>query len=96
MQEYIRRTDHQPHLKTAYYLKLIEETGELAEAIRKDKREADTGTIKGTIEEELYDVLYYIAALANVYEIDLETCFRHKEQINKAKWNKEAGGGYER
>ena len=34
-----------------YFLKLIEEVGELAEVIRKDKR-MDGENIKGTIEEE--------------------------------------------
>ena len=39
--------------------------------------------IKGTIEEELYDVLYYVTCLANVYDIDLENCHHMKEAINK-------------
>lgn len=72
-----------------YYLKLVEEVGELAEVIRKDARlEKNEGRIKGTIEEELCDVLYYVAALANVYDIDLESCFEQKDAINKVKWNK--------
>ncbi|NIK76387.1 chloramphenicol 3-O phosphotransferase [Paenibacillus castaneae] len=41
---------------------MIEEIGELAEVLRKDKRLTDQ-TIKGTIEEELYDVLYYVTCL---------------------------------
>ena len=41
-----------------YFLKLIEEVGELSEVIRKNKRMEDN-FIKGTIEEELSDVLYY-------------------------------------
>ena len=42
-----------------YFLKLIEEVGELSEVIRKNKRMEDN-FIKGTIEEELSDVLYYV------------------------------------
>ena len=42
-----------------YFMKFIEEVGELSECIRKDKRMIND-EIKGTIEEELYDVLYYI------------------------------------
>lgn len=38
----------------------MEEVGELAEVIRKNKRIKEKGTIKGTIEEELSDVLYYL------------------------------------
>ncbi|TLS52203.1 hypothetical protein FE782_09500 [Paenibacillus antri] len=88
LQEYIKGTDYAPDQKLHYFYKLVEEIGELSEVIRKNRRIKDTGHIKGTIEEELYDVLYYIAALANVYDIDLEECFRLKEEINKAKWNK--------
>ncbi|MBM7565551.1 MazG nucleotide pyrophosphohydrolase domain-containing protein [Paenibacillus sacheonensis] len=88
LQAYIKSTDHNPTLKEHYFYKLIEETGELAEVIRKNRRLEASDTIKGTIEEELYDVLYYVAAIANCYDIDLETCFRLKEEINKVKWRK--------
>ena len=64
-----------------YFLKLIEETGELAEVIRKEKRMLGND-IKGTIEEELSDVLYYVVMIANTYDIDLEECFRLKEEYN--------------
>jgi NTP pyrophosphatase (non-canonical NTP hydrolase) len=85
LQAYIKNKDHNPEKREAYILKLMEEIGELAEAIRKDKRMTD-GQIKGTIEEELYDVLYYLLALANIYEVDLETSFHLKEALNKVKW----------
>ncbi len=88
LQHYIKSKDFQPELKTAYFQKLIEEVGELSEVLRKDRRLAQEGTIKGTIEEELYDVLYYIFGIANVYDIDIEQCFRLKEEINKEKYNK--------
>ena len=64
-----------------YFLKLIEEVGELSEVIRKNKRMEDN-FIKGTIEEELSDVLYYVLVIANTYDIDLEECFRMKEDLN--------------
>jgi len=88
LQAYIKKTDFSPEHKNDYFLKLIEEVGELSEVIRKDRRMSQTDTIKETIEEELYDVLYYTLALANVYDIDLEECFKLKEEINKVKWNK--------
>ena len=44
------------------------------------------GDIKGTIEEELYDALYCILALANVYGIDLEECHRLKDELNRRKY----------
>ncbi len=68
-----------------YFLKLIEEVGELAEAIRKNNR-MDGDNIKGTIEEEISDVLYYIAVIANTYDIDLEKCFRTKEELNAKRY----------
>ena len=68
-----------------YFYKLIEETGELAEVIRKNERMKDNN-IKGTIEEELSDVLYYVLMIANTYDIDLETCFRLKEEVNRIRY----------
>ena len=86
LQSYIKEKDFKPELINAYFFKLIEEVGELSEVIRKNKRLSETQTIKGTIEEELYDVLYYVIALANVYDIDLESSFRLKEEINRQKY----------
>lgn len=86
LQEYIKGFDHQPDKKNDYFLKLIEEVGELADALRKNKRLNQTGNIKGTVEEEMYDILYYISALANIYEVDLEQCFHLKEEINREKY----------
>ena len=63
-----------------YFLKLIEEVGELAEVIRKEQR-MEGNNIKGTI-EELSNVLYYVLMIANTYDIDLEDCFRMKEELN--------------
>ncbi len=88
LQHYIKQFDHHPSEKNAYFMKLIEEIGELAEVIRKNVRFSETGDIKGTIEEELSDVLYYVISLANVYDIDLAESFKMKDAINKAKWNR--------
>ncbi|WP_462271982.1 MazG nucleotide pyrophosphohydrolase domain-containing protein [Methanohalophilus sp.] len=56
--------------KTATTLWLVEEVGELAEAIRRDDRE--------NIREELADCFAWIGALANLYGIDLEESFNEK------------------
>lgn len=70
-----------------YFLKLIEEVGELSEMIKSDRRlEVDNGkakAIKNTIEEEMADVLYYLLALANTYNVDLLETFIHKQRYNK-------------
>lgn len=86
LQDFIKSKDYNLDLKQGYFLKLIEEVGELSEAIRKDIRLQDND-IKGTIEEELYDVLYYVLALANIYDINMEECIELKEKINKEKYN---------
>jgi NTP pyrophosphatase (non-canonical NTP hydrolase) len=86
LQNFIKSKDFNPNLKQGYFFKLIEEVGELSEAIRKDIR-LQGNDIKGTVEDELYDVLYYVLALANVYDINLEECAQLKEKINKEKYN---------
>lgn len=90
LQKLIGSIDHKNNAIDKYFYKLAEEVGELAQAIRKNKRFADTNEIKGTIEEELYDVLYYTVCLANMFEIDLETCGRLKEDVNALKYNRQS------
>lgn len=69
-------------------LKLIEEFGELAENIRKNTR-FNGKNIKGTIEEEVFDVFYYTIAIANEYRIELEKVFEIKDKINQEKYERE-------
>ena len=69
-------------------LKLIEEFGELAENIRKNTR-FNGKNIKGTIEEEVFDVFYYTIAIANEYGIELEKVFEIKDKINQEKYERE-------
>ena len=66
----------------------MEEVGELAEVVKKNKRMEAGKTIKGTIEEELQDVLYYIICIANLNNIDLQECIYLKEEINCQKYNR--------
>ncbi len=87
LQEAIKTIDYKPNAVDKYFYKLSEEVGELAKAIRKDNRIVDKN-IKGTVEEELNDVLYYIICLANLYDIDLEECIRLKESLNAAKYTR--------
>ena len=78
---------HKNNSKEKYMLKLMEEVGELAKVINEDVRMKDK-EIKGTIEEELQDVLYYVTCLANIYGIDLEECIYLKEELNCKKYNR--------
>ena len=84
-EKYMRTKPEELKNTQRYFLKLIEEVGELAEVIRKNQRMED-GNIKGTIEEELSDVLYYVLMIANTYDINLEKCFRIKEELNSIRY----------
>ncbi|GHU82333.1 nucleotide pyrophosphohydrolase [Clostridia bacterium] len=88
LQEYIREQDYRPELKQGYFLKLAEEVGELSLAMRKNATPATESTLKGTIEEEIYDVVYYALAIANCYDIDVEKWIYIKEKINDEKYSR--------
>ena len=87
LQEYIKSKDFNPKQVKDYFLKLSEETGELARAIRKDLRPTEDFQVKETVEEELWDVIYYALAIANCYNIDLEKVIPQKEKLNNNKYN---------
>lgn len=89
LQEYIRAKDFNPELKKDYFLKLAEEVGELGKAVRKNLVRGKTESVKGTIDEEIWDVVYYAIALANCYGIDLEDAIREKEELNRTKYGSE-------
>ncbi len=86
LQEYIKAKDNHPELVKEYFLKLSEEVGELSEAIRKNKIRIENSSVKGTIDEEIWDVIYYALAIANCYDIDLEKAIKDKEKINAEKY----------
>lgn len=88
LQRYIRAKDNHPELTKDYFLKMSEEVGELAKAMRKDLRPS-TGGIKETIDEELWDVICYALAIANCYDIDLEQVIAEKEALNQKKYHTE-------
>lgn len=52
------------------FIWLVEEVGELADAIKKGDKEA--------LKEEISDVLAWLFSLANILEIDVEVAFREK------------------
>ncbi|MCC6643375.1 hypothetical protein IT411_01380 [Candidatus Peregrinibacteria bacterium] len=64
---------------------LMEECGELARACRKYtsiKSDANREQ-QENLQHELADILMYVFAIANKYQLDLEKAFRDKEEINK-------------
>ncbi len=86
LQNYIRQKDCHPELIKDYFLKLSEEVGELSRAIRKGFKAQTCDDIKGTIDEELWDVIYYAIAIANVYDVDLEQVIKTKEKMNQSRY----------
>ena len=86
LQNYIKAKDHHPELLKDYMLKLTEEVGELSRAVRKGLKAPDTDNIKGTIDEEIRDVIYYAPAVANLYDIDVEQVIKAKCGLSELKY----------
>jgi len=89
LQAYVKKKDYNPGIdgKLGMVLKFMEESGELAQAMLKNYPHAAGDEIKGTIEEEFYDVLYCICALANLYDVDIEKWIPVKAREADKKWN---------
>ncbi|WP_375146372.1 nucleotide pyrophosphohydrolase [Vibrio parahaemolyticus] len=88
LQSHIKEFDYAPEQSGHYFffLKLIEEVGELSESIRNGKSGQPTlDELKGSIAEEL---LYYVCALANIHGVNLEKTHELKEVLNKVKYNR--------
>ncbi|MGV8114555.1 MAG: MazG nucleotide pyrophosphohydrolase domain-containing protein [Lentimicrobium sp.] len=80
--ESLRGFDNQNALEKC--LHLGEEVGELFKAVRKTaKIKTDINSDVGSISEEIADILIYLCSIANRFEIDIESAFREKEEINK-------------
>lgn len=61
------------------FLWIVEEVGELAEALRKyQESNIDRAALKKNIEMELADVIAWLTSLANVLKIDLESALFEK------------------
>lgn len=86
LQNYIKQKDYHPELLKDYFFKLSEEVGELSRAMRKGLKAPNNEEIKGTIDEELWDVIYYAMAIANLYDIDLEQLIKTKEEMNQIRY----------
>lgn len=86
LQHYIKQKDYNPELLKDYFLKLSEEVGELSRAMRKGLKAPNTKDIKGTIDEEVWDVIYYAIAIANIYDIDLEQVIKTKSEMNQSRY----------
>ena len=86
LQTYIKEKDYHPELLKDYFLKLSEEAGELARAMRKEMKAQNSSEIIGTVDEELYDIIYYALAIANIYDIDIEQVAKVKSEMNESRY----------
>ena len=86
LQTYIKENDYHPELVKDYFLKLSEEVGELSRAIRKGVKADIPNELNETIDEELWDVIYYSLAIANVYDIDIEQVIKIKSEMNESRY----------
>ena len=82
LQRYIKNKEGEfyPETRNNFILKFMEESGELARAILHKHPHAEGDNIKGTIEEEFCDVLFYLFAIANLYDVDIEKWIPVKER----------------
>lgn len=90
LQNFIRQKDCHAGAEKDYFLKLSEEVGELSRAMRKGLKAPNGTDIKGTIDEEVWDVMYYAIAIANLYDIDLEQVILRKSRMNESRYPSDA------
>ena len=86
LQNYIRAKDHHPERLKDYFLKLSEEVGELSRAMRLGLKATDSTAVAGTIDEEVWDIIYYALAIANLYGIDVEEVAKAKSRLSEEKY----------
>lgn len=53
--------------------------------MRKELKAQNNAEIKGTVDEELWDVIYYALAIANLYDIDIEPVIKVKSEMNETR-----------
>ena len=91
LQKYVAKRDNKSKKKMDYFMKFIEEVGELSEMIKKERKldyeDESAQAIKHTIDEEIVDVLYYLVVLANIHDVDLEQAFNRKMDYNEQNGN---------
>lgn len=94
LQKFIKATDDYPFQKD-WFIKLVEEVGELSEALQRDATAEKTGSLKGSVDEELWDVIYMVIGIANCYGIDLEDVIPKKIALSYEKYPKKVQFGEE-
>lgn len=85
LQSYLMTKYSNKELTNSLFMKLVEEVGEVAEAINKsDGRKSDDGL--SSLSEELYDVIHYAMAIATINNINLEEVILEKDRKASVKY----------
>lgn len=87
LQDYLHSKDFRGGQPDLYFYKLVEEVGELSRAIIRGVPHSDGLQIKGTIDEEIWDIIYYSLCIANELGIDMDRCIKLKEDYNNVRYN---------
>lgn len=90
LQEYLRSKDFKGGQPDPYFYKLVEEVGELSRALFRGEVHSDGVQIKDTVDEEIWDVIYYALCIANELGVDMDRCIKLKEDYNNKRYNPEA------
>lgn len=86
LQNYLALKYKEGRTSTALFMKLVEEIGEVAEALNKlEGRKKNTGNT--SLENELVDVIHYAVAIAGVNNIDLTRAIINKDKEAAIKYN---------
>ncbi|MGN0478689.1 MAG: MazG nucleotide pyrophosphohydrolase domain-containing protein [Hominenteromicrobium sp.] len=73
------------------FMKLVEETGEVAEVLNKraGRKSPDESNLQEELGTELADMLHYIVAIAAINEIDLSDIILQKDRTASLKYHHE-------
>lgn len=73
------------------FMKLVEETGEVAEVLNKraGRKTSDEGDLQEELGTELADMLHYIVAIAAINHIDLNEIILRKDKAASVKYHHE-------
>lgn len=85
LQTYLKTKYNKKEFTNSLFMKLVEEIGEVAEAINKnDGRKKDDGL--SSLADELADVIHYATAIATINDIDLEQTILEKDKRASEKY----------
>lgn len=86
LQEYLSLKYKGKTTQTSLFMKLVEETGEVAEVLNKleGRKTVDDNL---SLADELVDAIHYLVAIAAINDIDLTTALLEKDKRASLKYN---------